>query len=98
MAELFGSDGYVNMLTMIFGAVFALGGLMFRKVVANDMLDRPFSFIGCMALSVPIIIILDRLTDNLRMIVGFGLLAWLVGGFIGGLFLPDGESGGGGGE
>ena len=89
---LFGTDGLVNMLTMIFGAVFALGGLMFRKTVANDMLDMKFSFIGCMVGSMIVFIIMDIFFDNLKILVVSSLLGWLAGGFGFGAVLWDGEA------
>ena len=93
MPQLFGTDGLINMMTMIFGAVFALGGLVFRKSIANDMLDIRFSFIGCMVGSMITFIITDVLFDNLKVLVVASLLGWLAGGYFGGLFLLDGVAG-----
>jgi tellurite resistance protein TehA-like permease len=88
--SLFGTEGLINHLTLIFGAVFALGGLIFRKSVANDLLDIKFSFIGCMVVSMLVFIIMDVLFDNLKVLVVVSLLGWLAGGYFGGLFLWDG--------
>lgn len=93
---LFGTDGIINHLTMIFGAVYALGGLVFRKSVANDMLNMKFSFIGCLVGSMLLFIILDIFFDNLKVLVVSSLIGWLVGGFLTGPFMFDGESSGGG--
>jgi len=95
MPQLFGTDGLINMLTLIFGAVFALGGLVFRKSIANDILDIKFSFIGCMVGSMITFIIMDVLFDNLKVLVVVSLLGWLAGGYFGGLFLWDGYAEGG---
>lgn len=92
MTVLFGTDGLINMLTLIFAAVFALGGLIFRKSVANDILDIRFSFIGCMVGSMLGFIITDILFDNLKILVVVSIVTWLVGGYFGGMFLWDGEA------
>ena len=92
---LFGTDAVINHYTLIFAAVFALGGLVFRKTVANDMLDIKFSFIGCMVGAMLPYIILDLMFDNLKILVVGALLGWLAGGYFGGLVLWDGEADGG---
>lgn len=89
---LFGTEGLINHLTMIFSAVFALGGLMFRKNIANDLLDIKFSFIGCMVGSMLVFIIMDVFFNNLKVLVVGSLIGWLVGGYFGGIFLWDGEA------
>lgn len=93
--ELFGTGGMVNHLTLIIGALFSLSGLIFRKSVANDILDMKFSFIGCVVGSMIPFIILDIFLENIKIIVGVSLVGWVIGGFLFGLFLPDGESDGG---
>jgi ABC-type uncharacterized transport system permease subunit len=95
MAVLFGTDGLVNHLTLIFGALYALGGLIFRKSIANDILNMKFSFIGCLVGSILPFVILDAFVENIRILVGIGLVGWVVGGFLLGLWLPDGEADGG---
>ena len=92
MTVLFGTDGLVNHMTLIFGAVFALCGLMFRKTVANEILDIKFSFIGCMVGSMLTFIIIDNLFGIIKLSVVLSLLAWLAGGYFGGFFLWDGEA------
>jgi len=89
---LFGTDAIINHMTMIFGAVFSLGGLIFRKSVANDILDMKFSFIGCVAGSMITFIILDLMFNNLKILVVGALIGWLAGGFGVGPFLWDGEA------
>lgn len=95
MTVLFGTNGLVNMSTLIFATLFALGGLMFRKVVANDLLDIKFSFIGCMFGAMLPFIILDYFFENIKILFVGALIGWLVGGYFGGLFLWDGEADGG---
>jgi len=92
---LFGTDALINHMTLIFAAVFALGGLIFRKTVANEMLDMKFSFIGCMVGSMIPFIILDAIFGNMKILVVGALLGWLSGGFGLGPFLWDGEAEGG---
>lgn len=93
--NLFGTDALINHFTLIFAAAFALGGLIFRKTVANDILDMKFSFIGCVAGSMIVFIILDLIFDNLKVLVVGSLIGWLVGGFLAGPFLWDGFAEGG---
>jgi len=90
--NLFGTDALINHFTLLFAAAFALGGLVFRKSIANDMLDMRFSFIGCLVASMLTFIILDVMFDNLKILVVGGLLAWLAGGFGLGPVLWDGEA------
>ena len=92
MTVLFGTDGLINHMTLIFGAVFALGGLMFRKNIANDIFDMKFSFIGCMVGGMLAFIIFDNLFGILKLSVVVTLIAWLGGGFGLGPFLWDGEA------
>lgn len=91
---LFGTDGVINHVTLIFGACYALGGLIFRKTIANDLLGMPFSFIGCLTSSMVVFTILDNLFDSIKVSVGFSLAAFLIGGFLLGSILPDGEADG----
>ena len=94
MPPLFGTDGLINHLTLIFGAIYSLGGLVFRKSVANDLLDFRFSFIGCIASSMLVFIITDFFFDNLKILLISSLIAFFVGGFGLGELLPDGDAGG----
>jgi uncharacterized membrane protein AbrB (regulator of aidB expression) len=89
---LFGTDGLINHVTMIFAAVYCLGGFLFRKNVANDLIDWKFSIIGCMIGALLPFIILDAFFDNIKILVVVSLIGWLAGGFGGGLILPDGEA------
>lgn len=92
MTVLFGTDGLINHVTLIFGAIFALIGLIFRKSVANDILDMQFSFIGCITSGMIVFIILDNTLGIFKLTVVGTLIAWLVGGFGAGPFLWDGEA------
>ncbi len=89
---LFGTDGLVNSLTLIFASVYCLGGFIFRKSVANDFFDMKFSIIGCMVGALVPFIILDAFTDNLKVLLVISLIGWAGGGFGGGFILPDGEA------
>ena len=66
--------------------------LIFRKSVANEILDRPFSAIGGMILGIVSLVVSYHLLENLRYALGIGIVLTLVGGFAGGFFMPDGES------
>ena len=93
MVDLFGSAGIIGPITLLFGAIYALGGLIFRKSVANDMFDMPFSFIGCMSASMLAFILLDNLVGNMKITFIVSLVAWLAGGFALGPVMFDGEAG-----
>jgi len=92
---LFGTEGIINHLTMIFGAVYALGGLIFRKSVANDLLNMEFSFIGSLSFSMITFIILDLIFNNIKILVVGSLIMWTIGGFLLAPIIKDGEASGG---
>ncbi len=92
MAPLFGTDGIINHVTLIFGAIFALGGLIFRKSIANDLLDMQFSFIGSMIGSIPTFIIVDNVFGIFKLTVVGSLIGCMIGGFGLGPILWDGEA------
>jgi hypothetical protein len=91
---LFGTDGLINHVTLIFGALYSLGALIFRKSVANDLLDFKFSVIGSIASSMLAFIITDSFFENIKILVVVSLIAFFAGGFGLGEILPDGEAGG----
>jgi len=95
MVELFGTEAIINMWTLIFGALFALGAFIFRKVVANDLLGWKFSVAGAIAGGSITFIILDNLFHMIKLSIGLSIAGWLAGGFLLGPILWDGEAGGG---
>ena len=89
---LFGTNGIINHLTLIFAVVYSLGGFVFRKNIANEMLDMNFSVIGCIAASMISFIIADIFFESIKILLVISLAGWLAGGFgIGGM-LGDGEA------
>ena len=97
MAEIFGNkDALIGSLELGIGAAFVLGAFIFRKSVANDMLDKGFSIIGSCGLGIITFIVINSIFDVLKMSVGIGFVAWLLGGFLLADFIQDGYSDGGG--
>jgi len=94
VVNLFGNkDALIGSMELLFGAVFVLGAFIFRKSVANDMLDREFSVIGSSALGILTFLILDvAINLSLKFCVGLGLIAWAVGGFLLAPIIGDGEA------
>ena len=90
--EIFGTEGIINMWTLIFGAAIALLGFIFRKNIANDLMDWKFSVIGSIACGSLLFIIMDVLFHDLKVSIGIGIVGWLAGGFLLGSILWDGES------
>jgi len=95
---LFGTDGIINHITLIIAAIISLGAILFRKNVANDLLDMPFSIIGAIAVGSILTIIIQNMFDAFKWALLAGIVGCLVGGFIGGNFLGDGESDNSGGK
>ena len=96
MRDIFGKTGLIGGIELGIAAAFVLGALIFRKSVANDMLDRGFSIIGSCALGIIAFLIATNILDNLKISVGIGVFAWAVGGFLLAEFIQDGYSDGGG--
>jgi len=92
MPNLFGTDGIVNHLTLIFAAVYVLGALLFRKNVANDLMGYPFSVIGSSALSILLFTILNIFIENFKIPLAISLIGFFVGGFLLAPLIGDGES------
>lgn len=71
---------------------------IFRKNIAEGLLDMDFSLIGGSVSGALIFIIMIYITHSIKWSGLSGLVAVIVGGFVGAQFLPDGESSSGGGE
>lgn len=94
MVNIFGNkDALIGSLELAIGAAFVLGALIFRKSVANDMLDRGFSVIGASVGGILTFLILNNIFDNLKICIGIGLVAWAAGGFLLAEIIGDGEGG-----
>jgi len=91
--DLFGTNGLINPLTLIFCGALFLGGSIFRKLVANEILGMGFSLIGGTALGSLLFILIDNIF-NLKFAVIGGLVGLMVGGFGGSFIMPDSESSG----
>lgn len=96
MVNLFGnSDALIGSVDLFIGAAFVLGSFIFRKSVANDMLGRGFSIIGSNVAGIIAFLIMSNVFDVLKYSVGVGLIAWLLGGFLVGDLINDGQADGG---
>lgn len=93
--NIFGNENaLIGSIDLFIGAIFVLGSLIFRKSVANDILDRGFSVIGSCTLGIITYLIINGLFDNIRLSIGASILACGVGGFLLAEIIMDGESGG----
>ncbi len=96
MRDIFGKNGIIGGVDLAIAAAFVLGALIFRKSVANDMLDKGFSVIGSCAAGITAFIITSNIFDSLKVSVGIGLFAWVAGGFLLAEIIQDGYTDGGG--
>lgn len=95
--NIFGNkDALIGSLDLIFGAVYVLGAFIFRKSVANDMLNTGFSVIGASASSCIAFILIKTLTEwSIKIPFAIGLGVWIAGGFLLADVINDGWAGGG---
>lgn len=97
MVNIFGNkDALIGSVELLFGAIFVIGALIFRKSVANDMMDTGFSVIGASAAGVIGFILCSAVFDfSLKISVVIGLAAWAAGGFLLAEIIGDGYADGG---
>lgn len=96
MVNLFGNkDALIGSLDLLFGAIYVLGAFIFRKSVANDMLDMGFSVIGASACSCLAFILVKSITDwSIKIPFAIGLGVWIAAGFLLANVIGDGWAGG----
>ena len=93
-----GFEGFdCSILWLILMALFFTAAL-FRKNIAEGILDMDFSLIGATAAGAITFIVMIYITHSMKISGIAGLIGVIIGGFIGAKFLPDGESDSGGGE
>ena len=89
----FGTSGFeCSFVIYLIPAVLVILAILFRKNVANDVLDIPFSIIGSGVSGVLVYYIIFGIFHSFKYSVLGGVIGLIVGGFIAGQFLPDGES------
>ena len=71
---------------------------IFRKNIAEGLLDMDFSLIGGSVTGAIVFIIMTYITHSMKWSGIIGLIGVIAGGFVGAQFLPDGESDSGGGD
>ena len=71
---------------------------LFRKNIAEGMLDMDFSLIGGTVMGAIVFVIMTYITHSIKWSGFVGVIGVIIGGFIGAQFLPDGESSSGGGD
>jgi ABC-type multidrug transport system permease subunit len=71
---------------------------VFRKNIAEGILDMDFSLIGGSVAGAITFIIMTYITHSMKWSGIIGLIGVVTGGFVGAQFLPDGESDSGGGD
>lgn len=89
---LFGTDGIINHLTMIFAVVYVLGALLFRKNVSNDFFGYGFSVIGSSFVGILFFILMDSIFGMFKLSILVSFVGWLAGGFLLGGILGDGDA------
>lgn len=71
---------------------------IFRKHIAEGLLDMGFSLIGGTTAGAIVFIIMTYITHSIKWSGIIGLVGVIIGGFVGAQFLPDGESSSEGGD
>ena len=92
MRDIFGNNALIGSLELFIVAIFVLGAMIFRKSVANDMLDRGFSVIGASVGGVLSFLILNGIFDKLKLSIGVGVACWVIAGFLLEELIGDGEA------
>lgn len=96
MVNIFGNkNALIGSLDLLFIAIYVVGAFVFRKVVANDTLERGFSVVGSSACSLITFILIKSLTTwSIKISFGIGLAVWVIAGFLLGELIGDGWAGG----
>lgn len=81
---------WIIMILLFFAAA------VFRRNIAEGILNMDFSLIGGSAAGAIVFVIMAYITRSIKWSGILGLIGVIIGGFIGSRFLPDGESSGGG--
>ena len=88
-----GTSGFeCSFVIYLIPAFFIMGAILFRKNIANDVLDMPFSIIGAGAGALIPYYVVYGLFHSFKFSLAAGIVGLLVGGFLAGHFLPDGEA------
>jgi len=89
--NIFGNkDALIGSIELAIAAALDLGSLIFRKSVANDMLNMDFSVIGSSALGIIGFLVMTIIGLNTKIAVGVAIVAWALGGFLTADFIGDG--------
>jgi len=91
-----GFQGFDCSILWIIIMVIFFAAAMFRKNIAEGLLDMDFSLIGATASGTLVFIIMTYITHSMKWSGLIGFAGAVIGGFIGSRFLPDGSSSGGG--
>ncbi len=93
-----GFEGFDCSLLWIIMIMLFFSAAVFRKNIAEGLLDMDFSLIGASIIGCIVFIIMIYITGSMKWGGISGLIGVIAGGFIGAHFLPDGESSSGGGD
>lgn len=83
---------WIIMILLFFAAA------IFRKNVAEEILDMGFSLIGGTIAGAITFIVMMYITHSMKWGSIVGFIGVVIGGLVGAQFLPDGESDSGGGD
>ncbi len=93
-----GFEGFDCSILWIIIVLLFFAAAVFRKNIAEGILDMDFSLIGGSVAGALVFVIMTYITHSMKWSGVAGFIGVIIGGFIGAKFLPDGESDSGGGE
>lgn len=93
-----GFEGFDCSILWIIIIILFFAAAIFRKNIAEGLLDMDFSLIGASVTGAIVFIIMTYITHSMKWSGIAGGIGVIVGGFIGAQFLPDGGSSSGGGD
>jgi len=93
-----GFEGFDCSILWIILIMIFFSAAIFRKNVAEGILDMDFSLIGGSAIGAIAFVVMIFITHSMKWSGVAGVVGMIIGGFIGSQFLPDGESSSGGGD
>ncbi len=93
-----GFEGFDCSILWIIIVLLFFATAVFRKNIAEGILDMDFSLIGGFVFGTIVFIVMMYITHSMKWGSIVALIGVIVGGFVGASFLPDVESSEGGGD
>ena len=95
--NLFGNkNALIGSIELLIMGLYVLGAMIFRKSVANDMMNVGFSVIGASGLSCIAFVTFHAIFTEwaIKFPVAIGLVGWIIGGLVFSEIIGDGWAGG----